>query len=55
VNLNPVVVLVAILRAVELAGLLGAVLAIPVASNIEVTARDLWDPRRGRPKPESTE
>ncbi len=54
VNLNPLAVLVAILVSVELAGILGALLAIPVASIIQVVARDLWDHRRGRPKAEPT-
>jgi predicted PurR-regulated permease PerM len=54
VKLNPLTVLVAILVAVELAGVLGAFLAIPVASMIQVIARDVWDHRRGRPKPDPT-
>src|SRR4051812_3949913 len=54
VNLNPLTVLIAILVAVELAGILGALLAIPVASIIQVVARDLWSHRRGRPKAEPT-
>jgi predicted PurR-regulated permease PerM len=54
VNLNPLTVLVAILVAVELAGILGALLAIPIAGMIQVIVRDLWDNRRGRPKPEPT-
>jgi predicted PurR-regulated permease PerM len=54
VKLNPLTVLVAILIAVELAGVLGAFLAIPVAGMIQVIARDLWDHRRGRPKAEPT-
>ena len=54
VNLNPLTVLIAILVAVELAGILGALLAIPVASIVQVVARDLWDHRRGRPKAEPT-
>jgi predicted PurR-regulated permease PerM len=54
VKLNPLTVLIAILVAVELAGVLGAFLAIPVASMIQVIARDLWDHRRGRPKAEPT-
>ena len=49
VKLNPLTVLVAILVAVELAGILGALLAIPVAGMIQVIARDLWDHRRGGP------
>jgi predicted PurR-regulated permease PerM len=54
VSLNPLTVIVAILVAVELAGILGALLAIPVASMIQVVARDVWDHRRGRPKDEPT-
>src|SRR3954449_10696522 len=47
VKLNPLTVLVAILVAVELAGILGALLAIPVAGIIQVLVRDLYDHRRG--------
>jgi predicted PurR-regulated permease PerM len=54
VNLNPLTVLVAILIAVELAGILGALLAIPLASILQVIARDLWDHRRGKPKSQPT-
>jgi predicted PurR-regulated permease PerM len=50
VQLNPLTVIIAILIAAELAGILGALLAIPVASIIQVIARDVWDHRRGRPK-----
>jgi hypothetical protein len=39
---------------VELAGILGAVLAIPVAGIIQIIARDIWDIRRGRLKTEPT-
>lgn len=54
VKLNPLTVLVAVLLAVELAGILGALLAIPVAGMIQVVLRDIWDHRRGRPKAEPT-
>ena len=54
VKLNPLTVLVAILLGVELAGILGALLAIPVAGIIQVVLRDVWDHRRGRPKDEPT-
>jgi len=54
VKLNPLTVLIAILIAVELAGVLGAFLAIPVAGMAQVIARDVWDHRRGRPKSEPT-
>jgi hypothetical protein len=54
VKLNPLAVFVAILLGVELAGILGALLAIPVAGIIQVVLRDVWDHRRGRPKDEPT-
>lgn len=54
VKLNPLTVLVAVLVGVELAGILGALLAIPAAGMIQVIVRDLWDHRRGKPKPEPT-
>jgi predicted PurR-regulated permease PerM len=54
VKLNPLTVLIAILVAVELAGILGALLAIPVAGMIQVILRDVWDHRRGRLKEEPT-
>ena len=50
VKLNPLAVLVAILVGVELAGILGALLAIPVAGIVQVVIRDVWSHRRGRPK-----
>jgi predicted PurR-regulated permease PerM len=50
VKLNPLAVLVAILVGVDLAGILGALLAIPVAGIIQVIIRDVWSHRRGRPK-----
>jgi predicted PurR-regulated permease PerM len=54
VKLNPLTVIVAILIAAELMGVLGALLAIPVASMIQVILRDVWDHRRGRIKDEPT-
>ena len=52
VQLSPLVVLVAVIVGVELAGVLGALLAIPVAGIIQVIGRDLWEHRTGRPKTE---
>jgi predicted PurR-regulated permease PerM len=54
VKLNPLTVIVAVLLGAELAGFLGALLAIPVASMIQVILRDVWDNRRGRLKEEPT-
>jgi predicted PurR-regulated permease PerM len=45
---------VAILVGVELAGILGALLAIPFAGIIQVIVRDLWDHRKGGLKAEPT-
>jgi len=54
VKLNPLAVLIAILVGVELAGILGALLAIPIAGIIQVILRDVWDHRRGTTKTEPT-
>jgi len=54
VNLNPLWVLLSVLVGVELAGLVGALLAIPAAGAVQVIARDIWDERRGRLKTEPT-
>ncbi|GGW09221.1 AI-2E family transporter [Streptomyces capoamus] len=49
VRLNPLTVLLAILIATDVAGILGALLAIPVTGIIQVVLGDLWAHRRGRP------
>ncbi|WP_284711707.1 AI-2E family transporter [Streptomyces rhizosphaericus] len=49
VKLNPLTVLLAILIAAEVAGILGALLAIPVTGIIQVVLGDLWAHRQGRP------
>lgn len=54
VNLNPLIILVSALIGVDLAGLLGALLAIPIAGVIQVVGRDLFDHRSARFKPEPT-
>ena len=54
VQINQLAVLVSVLIGVELAGLLGALLAIPAAGVIQVIARDVYDHRRGRLKEEPT-
>jgi predicted PurR-regulated permease PerM len=50
VKLNPLWVLLSVLAGAELAGFVGALLAIPAAGTIHVVARDIWDERRGRLK-----
>ena len=54
VNLNPLGVLLSVLVGVELAGFVGALLAIPAAGVIQVVVRDLWDDRQQRLKPVPT-
>jgi predicted PurR-regulated permease PerM len=54
VNLNPLGVLLSVLVGVELAGFVGALLAIPAAGIIQVVVRDLWDDRQQRLKPVPT-
>jgi predicted PurR-regulated permease PerM len=54
VKLNPLTVIIAILLAVELAGILGALLAIPVAGMLQIIARDIWNTRLGRLKEQPT-
>lgn len=49
VRLNPLTVLIALLLATELAGILGALLAIPVAGVIQVVLRDVWNHRGAAP------
>ncbi len=50
VNLSALWVLLSVLAGAELAGFVGALLAIPAAGTIHVIARDIWDERRGRLK-----
>jgi predicted PurR-regulated permease PerM len=55
VNLNPLWVILSVLAGAEVAGILGALLAIPAAGALQVIARDLWDERRGQFKQRPTE
>lgn len=50
VKLNALLVLLSVLVGVELAGFVGALLAIPAAGAIQVVVRDLWDDRQQRIK-----
>jgi predicted PurR-regulated permease PerM len=54
VSLNPLLVLLSVLVGVELASLVGALLAIPAAGVVQVVVRDLWDDRQARLKPVPT-
>lgn len=54
VDINPLAVLVSVLVGVQLFGLVGALLAIPVAGVIQVIVRNLYDEREGRMKLEPT-
>ena len=54
VQINQPAVLVSVLVGVELAGIPGALLAIPAAGVIQVIARDIYDHRTGRLKPVPT-
>lgn len=54
VHLNPLVILSSVLIGVDLAGVLGALIAIPVAGVIQVIGRDLFDHRTHRLKGEPT-
>ncbi len=54
VHLNPLVVLSSVLIGVDLAGVLGALIAIPVAGVFQVVGRDLFDHRSHRLKGEPT-
>jgi predicted PurR-regulated permease PerM len=47
VQLSPLVVLIAVLVGAALAGILGALAAIPVAGSIQVIVRDMLAQRRG--------
>jgi predicted PurR-regulated permease PerM len=54
VDLNPLAVLVSVLVGVQLFGILGALLAIPVAGVVQVLLRDIYDERRRQLKEEPT-
>lgn len=50
VKLNPLWVILSVLAGAEIAGIIGALLAIPAAGAVQVIARDLWDERLGEIK-----
>src|SRR6185295_7463632 len=55
VQLSPLVVLIAVLIGAEVAGVLGALAAIPVAGAIQVILLDWWRHRRGVELPPAVE
>jgi predicted PurR-regulated permease PerM len=48
VAIHPLLVLVAVLIGGSLLGVLGALLAIPIAAAVQIVVRDLWQQRRAR-------
>lgn len=46
VNVHPLIVIVAILIGASLLGVLGALVAIPVAATVQIVVKDLWEHRR---------
>jgi predicted PurR-regulated permease PerM len=48
VNLHPLAVITAILIGSTLLGVLGALVAIPIAAAIQITLKDMWAHRRSR-------
>jgi predicted PurR-regulated permease PerM len=54
VQLHPLVVIIAVLIGSSLLGILGALVAIPVAGGLQILARDWWELRKARdPVPET--
>ena len=52
VRMNPLWVMLSVLVGARVGGIVGALLAIPVAGALQVIARDVWDERRGTFKEE---
>ena len=51
VNINPFLVVVAVLFGSALLGILGALVAVPVAASIQIAVREYLDYREIRPRP----
>jgi predicted PurR-regulated permease PerM len=54
VAIHPLVVIVAVLIGASLLGVLGALLAIPIAATVQIVVKELWLYRRERLLPEGT-
>jgi predicted PurR-regulated permease PerM len=48
VQLNPLLIIISVLIGAELLGLVGVLLAIPIAGTLQVVLQDLWRTRRSR-------
>jgi predicted PurR-regulated permease PerM len=48
VQLHPLLVIIAVLIGASLQGILGALVAIPVAGAVQIVARDWWELRKAR-------
>src|SRR4051794_30092166 len=55
VSIHPLIVIVAVLMGGTLLGVLGALLAIPVAATIQIAVKEWWTMRRQRLVPASVE
>jgi predicted PurR-regulated permease PerM len=53
-RVNPIVTIVSVLAGAALLGILGAVLAIPIAAAIQIVLRDWWAHRERDPQPPAT-
>ena len=52
VSIHPLIVIVAVLIGGSLLGVLGALLAIPIAATVQIVVKEWWQYRRGRLVPE---
>jgi predicted PurR-regulated permease PerM len=51
VNVSPLLTIVAVLMGAQLLGILGALIAIPVAGAVQIIAHEVWQARVGTPEP----
>ena len=52
-KVDPIVTIVSVLAGAALLGILGALLAIPIAAAIQIVLREWWSNRKGQPPPAS--
>jgi predicted PurR-regulated permease PerM len=53
VAIHPLIVIVAVLIGGSLLGILGAILAIPIAATLQIVVKELWQMRRARLLPDN--